>query len=173
MKVKKILFLGILGKREEGKGKGVFRFLTLDFKFSTIYYLLSTIYLLLTASCTSEIKNNTDRFKKGFFEIPAGEGYGKTAVRRVDSLQIEEYTKLVSISSDSGTFEKQEKRIDTLFIQWKNNFFYTLKMKSPKNELDNDPIFVQITKVMDSSYNFTAKIGFSNFQQKGIVYKIK
>ena len=63
--------------------------------------------------------------------------------------------------------------IDTLYIKWKNNFFYTLKMKSPQTELDNDPIFVQINTLSDSSYDFTAKIGFSEFKQKGTVYKIK
>ena len=46
-------------------------------------------------------------------------------------------------------------------------------MKSPKTDLDKDPIFVQITKVTDSSYSFTAKIGYSNFKQKGTVYKVK
>ena len=91
----------------------------------------------------------------------------------MDSLQIESYSKLASISNDTTTLEKEEKRIDTLYIQWKNNFFYTLKMKSPKTPLDKDPIFVQITKVADSSYSFTAKIGYSNFETKGVAYKIK
>ena len=63
--------------------------------------------------------------------------------------------------------------IDTLYIKWKNNFFYTLKMKSPKTDLDNDPIFVQINKITENSYDFTAKIGFSEFKQKGTFYKIK
>lgn len=141
--------------------------------FHTYFLVLTTLILILFFSCTPEIQNNTDRFKKGVFEIPAGEGYGKTTVTRIDSLQIESYSKLVSTSNDSTTLEKEEKRIDTLYIQWKNNFFYTLKMKSPKTALDKDPIFVQITKVTDSSYSFTAKIGYSNFQQKGTVYKIK
>ena len=69
-------------------------------------------------------------------------------------------------------FRKETKNIDTLYITWKNNFFYTLKMKSPLTDLDNDPIYVQINKLSDSSYNFTAKIGFSEFKQKGTLYKI-
>ncbi len=142
-------------------------------KFTLLYLLFCISYFTLYTACTPEIQNNTDRFKKGVFEIPAGEGYGKTTVTRMNSLQIESYSKLVRISNDSTTLEKEEKRIDTLYIQWKNNFFYTLKMKSPKTALDKDPIFVQITKVTDSSYSFTAKIGYSNFQQKGTVYKIK
>ena len=109
----------------------------------------------------------------GVFEIPAGKGYSKTIVTRVDSLQIEEYVKYTEISTDSGVFKRENKIIDTLYIKWKNNFFYTLKMKSPKTELDKDPIFVQINKLSDSSYDFTAKIGFSEFKQKGTVYKIK
>ena len=39
-------------------------------------------------------------------------------------------------------------------------------MKSPKTDLDNDPIFVQINKITENSYDFTAKIGFSEFKQK-------
>ena len=109
----------------------------------------------------------------GTFEIPAGKGYSKTVLTRIDSLQIEEYTKYSQITTDSGVFQKETKRIDTLYITWKNNFFYTLKMKSPKNDLDQDPIFVQITKVADSSYDFSAKIGYSEFKQKGTVYKVK
>ena len=46
-------------------------------------------------------------------------------------------------------------------------------MKSPKNDLDNDPIFVQINKLSATSYDFTAKIGFSEFKQKGTVFKIE
>lgn len=123
--------------------------------------------------CQSKTEGNPDRFKQGVFSIPAGEGYSETIVKRVDSLQIEEYTKYISISSDSGVYEKPVKRVDTLYITWKNNFFYILKMKSPKTKLDKDPIFVQITKVTDSSYNFSAKIGYSKFKQEGIVYKVK
>ena len=43
--------------------------------------------------CSPEIKGDADRFKKGVFEIPAGDGYGKTTIIRRDSLQIEEYEK--------------------------------------------------------------------------------
>ena len=117
--------------------------------------------------------NDASRFKTGVFEIPAGKGYSKTIVKRIDSLQIEEYTKFTEISTDSGVFKKESTIIDTLFIKWKNNFFYTLKMKSPKTDLDKDPIFVQINKITENSYDFTAKIGFSEFKQKGTFYKIK
>ncbi|WP_233270003.1 hypothetical protein [Polaribacter sp. L3A8] len=137
-----------------------------------IFFALFSLLFFLT-SCKSEMKDNSDRFKKGVFEIPAGEGYSKTIVTRKDSLQIEEYEKIVSISNDTITTEKRIKHIDTLYIKWKNNFFYSLKMKSPKKELDKDPIYVQITQVTDSSYSFTAKIGFSKFKQDGTVYKVK
>jgi hypothetical protein len=46
-------------------------------------------------------------------------------------------------------------------------------MKSPKKEIDKQPIFVQITKVNDSLYSFSAKVGYSNFKQEGTVFKIK
>jgi hypothetical protein len=127
----------------------------------------------LLLSCNSDNNNDAERFKLGIFEIPAGKGYSKTTVKRIDSLQIEEYIKYTEISTDSGVFKKENKVIDTLYIKWKNNFFYTLKMKSPKTELDKDPIFVQINKITKNSYDFTAKIGFSEFKQKGTVYLIK
>jgi hypothetical protein len=139
---------------------------------SKLIFALITLFFTLS-SCKSEIKDNSGRFKKGVFEIPAGKGYSKTTILRIDSLQIEEYEKIISISNDSTSGEKRIKHIDTLYIKWKNNFFYTLKMKSPKKELDKDPIYVQITKISDSSYDFTAKIGFSKFKQDGTVYKVK
>lgn len=136
-----------------------------------IFILLTSFFLFF--SCKSEMKDNSDRFKKGVFKIPAGEGYSKTIITRVDSLQIEAYEKIVNISNDSTSGIKRTKHIDTLYIKWKNNFFYTLRMKSPKKEADKNPIFVQITEVKDSSYNFTAKIGFSKFSTDGTIYKVK
>ena len=141
-----------------------------SYKITTLFSILIIVFFL--SSCSSKKANNAERFKLGVFEIPAGKGYSKTIVTRIDSIQIEEYTKYTEISTDSGVFRKETKNIDTLYITWKNNFFYTLKMKSPKTELDKDPIFVQINKLSDSSYDFTAKIGFSEFKQKGTVYKI-
>lgn len=133
--------------------------------------LFSFLFVLL--SCNSELKDNSNRFKEGIFEIPAGKGYSKTIITRKDSLQIEEYEKIVNLSNDSITSVKRIKNIDTLYIKWKNNFFYSLKMKSPKKELDKDPIYIQITQVTDSSYSFKAKIGFSKFTSEGNIYKIK
>lgn len=138
--------------------------------FTSVLFLCGLSFLL---SCSSSKDNDASRFKTGVFEIPAGKGYSKTIVKRIDSLQIEEYTKFTEISTDSGVYKKESTIIDTLFIKWKNNFFYTLKMKSPKTDLDKDPIFVQINKITENSYDFTAKIGFSEFKQKGTFYKIK
>jgi len=129
--------------------------------------------LVVTLACKTEIQNNATRFRSGVFEIPEGKGYSKTIITRIDSLQIEEYTKFTDIFTDSGVLRKEVKRVDTLFIEWKNNFFYSLKMKSPKNDLDSDPIFVQITNIKDTSYDFSARIGFSEFKQKGTVYKVR
>ena len=138
--------------------------------FTSVLFLFGLSFLL---SCSSSKDNDASRFKTGVFEIPAGKGYSKTIIKRIDSLQIEEYTKFTEISTDSGVYKKESTIIDTLFIKWKNNFFYTLKMKSPKTDLDKDPIFVQINKITENSYDFTAKIGFSEFKQKGTIYKIK
>ena len=138
--------------------------------FTSVLFLFGLSFLL---SCSSSKDNDASRFKTGVFEIPAGKGYSKTIIKRIDSLQIEEYTKFTEISTDSGVYKKESTIIDTLFIKWKNNFFYTLKMKSPKTDLDKDPIFVQINKITENSYDFTAKIGFSEFKQKGTFFKIK
>ena len=137
--------------------------------------LLTTLFIitLVLISCKKESKGNPDRFKFGTFEIPAGDSYGKTMITRIDSIQIEEYTKIISKSNDSLVISEETKYIDTLYIKWKNNFAYTLRMKSPKTDLDKDPIFVQITKISESSYDFTARIGYSNFKQKGTVFKVK
>jgi len=131
-------------------------------------------FIALLSSCNEvTVVDNNNQFKQGVFEIPAGEGYSKTIITRIDSLQIEEYTKSVNISTDSTVSKRIEKRIDTLYIKWKNNFSYTLQMKSPKTALDKDLIFVKITKITENSFNFIARIGYSDFQQKGTVYKVK
>lgn len=117
-----------------------------------IILLLSIIALLI--SCKNE-PLDPDRFKTGTFEIPAGKGYEKTVIIRIDSLQIETY----------------EERVDTLSIIWKNNFNYTLKMLHPKTAIDEDPIHIKITNIEEDSYDFESVIGHSNFVQKGTVYK--
>lgn len=134
------------------------------------FVLKTFLFTILFVSCRKQPKENPDRFKQGVFEISATESFGKTIITRVDSLQIEEYTKKISISTDSTVSQKEVKRVDTLFIKWKNNFAYTLRMKNPKTDLDKDPIFVQINKVTNNSYDFTARIGYSNFKQTGTVY---
>jgi hypothetical protein len=131
------------------------------------------IAVIALSSCKAEIEGDPDRFKKGIFEIPASESFGKTTIIRKDSLQIESYDKIINVTNDSINTNKTITQIDTLYITWKNNFFYTLKMKSPKKEIDKQPIFVQITKVNDSWYSFSAKVGYSNFKQEGTVFKIK
>jgi len=136
--------------------------------------LYLVVFIGLIAACKEvAIVDNNNQFKKGVFEIPAGNGYGKTTITRVDSLQIEKYTKIISISTDSIVKNRIDTHIDTLYIEWKNNFSYILRMKSPKTSLDKDQIFVKINKVTDSSYSFIARIGYSKFKQTGTVYKVK
>lgn len=137
-----------------------------------LLFLIACISIIISCKEVPIVDNN-NQFKKGVFEIPAGDGYGKTTITRVDSLQIEEYTKIISISTDSVVKNRIDPHIDTLYIEWKNNFSYILRMKSPKNSLDKDQIFVKINKVTDSSYSFIARIGYSKFKQTGTVYKVK
>lgn len=113
--------------------------------------------VLTLTSCKSEFKDNSDRFKVGVFEIPAGKGFVKETIIRKDSIQI----------SQHGD------HVDTLSIKWKNSFFYTLKYINPKTALQEDPMYVQINKIHNDSYDFTVKIGFSKFTQKATVYKVK
>ena len=134
-----------------------------------VFFLLS----LTIFSCQKETEKSADRFKQGIFEIPATQSFGVTTITRIDSLQIETYTKKSSVFKEGQTIEKQEKHTDTLYIKWKNNFAYTLRMKSPKTDLDKDPIFVQINRVTSDSYDFTAKIGYSKFKQTGTIYIAK
>jgi hypothetical protein len=120
-----------------------------------ILFLL--VGILIFTSCTSTFEDNSERFKVGVFEIPAGKGFVKETIIRKDSIQI----------SKHGT------HVDTLSIKWKNNFFYTLKYINPKSELQKDPMFIQINKIHKDSYDFTVKIGFSKFSKKATIYKVK
>lgn len=122
-----------------------------------IKLLLILALPLLFASCTKEAKVDMLTFRKGNFEIPAGDKYDKTTFVRIDNYQIETY---------NG-------KVDTLKIQWKDNFNYTLKMLHPKSDLDKEPINVRITKVSGTTYEFEAIVGHSNFVQKGTVVKLK
>ncbi len=123
----------------------------------TIWSFLFVLSSLLSLSCKSEFKDNSDKFKQGVFEIPAGDNFVKETIIRKDSIQISKY-------GDN---------IDTLSIKWKNNFFYTLKYINPKNSLQEDPMYIQINKIKEDSYDFTVKIGFSKFNKKGTIYKVK
>jgi hypothetical protein len=121
----------------------------------SIYILLLLIFVI---SCKEiPIKDNNNQFRTGVFEIPAGKNFVKETIIRKDSIQISKY----------------ENHIDTMSIKWKNNFFYTLKYINPKNDLQKDQMFVQINKVRENSYDFTVKVGFSNFSTKGTIYKVK
>lgn len=122
-----------------------------------VLFLISCFLFLNLVSCKSEFADNSDRFKEGVFEIPAGDNFVKETIIRKDTIQISKYGN----------------NVDTLSIKWKNNFFYTLKYLNPKNDLQKDPMYIQINKLYDDKYDFTVKIGFSKFSQKGTVYKIK
>tara|TARA_R110002072_G_scaffold218556_2_gene376335 strand:+ start:336 stop:731 length:396 start_codon:yes stop_codon:yes gene_type:complete len=122
-------------------------------RFFSIIFML----VFIITSCNSGVEDNSDKFKLGVFEIPAGKDFVKETIIRKDSIQISKY-------GDN---------IDTLSIEWKNNFFYTLKYINPKNDLQKDPMYVQINKIKEDSYDFTVKIGFSKFSKKGTIYKVK
>ncbi|MBP8793539.1 MAG: hypothetical protein KBH29_10205 [Lutibacter sp.] len=118
-------------------------------------YISIIAILLLFINCKNE-QQDPKRFKSGTFEIPAGDGFDRTTIVRVDSLQIETY----------------DNKTDTLYISWKNNFNYTLKMLHPTSAIDEDLIHVKITSISKNFYTFEAVIGHSNFVQKGELTKI-
>ena len=126
-------------------------------KLESILSYALILSVLIFSSCKSEFEDNSERFKVGVFEIPAGKDFVKETIIRKDSIQI----------------SKHGNHIDTLSIKWKNNFFYTLKYINPKNDLEKDPMFIQINKINKDSYDFTVKIGFSKFAKKGTIYKTK
>jgi hypothetical protein len=133
---------------------------TKQLKYKKLISFISCFLILsgfILSSCTSEFKDESDRFKVGVFEIPAGEDFVKETIIRKDSIQI----------------SKHGNHIDTLSIKWKSNFFYTLKYINPKTDLQKDPMFIQINKIHKNSYDFTVKIGFSKFTKKGTIYKTK
>ncbi|CAI8277806.1 MAG: Uncharacterised protein [Polaribacter sp. SA4-10] len=121
-------------------------------------YLFSILILtIVLSSCETAIKDSSDQFKIGVFEIPSGKGFVKETIIRKDSIQISKYGN----------------QIDTLSIKWKNNFFYTLRYINPKTDLQKDPMFVQINTINKNGYDFTVKIGFSKFSKKGTILKLK
>ena len=138
-------------------------------------YKVVAFFLIFIAilSCNVQPEGNPERFKYGTFTMDPVDNYTNILIVRKDSLQIEHYTKKISISTDSTITEKEIQKIDTAYITWKNNFAYTLKIKNPKTEIDKDHIFVQINKVTDSSCSFTARIGYSKYQNKGTMYIAK
>tara|TARA_B110000091_G_C13798717_1_gene469105 strand:+ start:1071 stop:1442 length:372 start_codon:yes stop_codon:yes gene_type:complete len=121
-------------------------------------YLFSILaFLTVLLSCDTAIKDNSDQFKTGVFEIPSGKGFVKETIIRKDSIQISKYGN----------------QVDTMSIKWKNNFFYTLRYINPKTDLQKEPMFVQINTINKDGYDFTVKIGFSKFSKKGTIFKLK
>ncbi|MDP5093190.1 MAG: hypothetical protein NWQ17_07760, partial [Polaribacter sp.] len=53
-----------------------------------ILFLVSCFLFLNLVSCKSEFADNSDRFKEGVFEIPAGDNFVKETIIRKDTIQI-------------------------------------------------------------------------------------
>jgi len=117
----------------------------------TFFTLLISLFLVACFDSTP----SKNIFKEGSFELPAGKNFSATTIIRKDSFQIEQYGD----------------RVDTLIIHWKNNFAYNLKMLRPKTDFDKEVIHVKIKKIHNKSYDFEAKVGYSNFIQKGTIRK--
>lgn len=118
-------------------------------------WIFLTVLILGLSSCTDSSLADPKSFRQGEFIIPASENYAQTDIVRVDSFQIETY----------------EGKVDTLVINWINNFKYDIRMLHPKSESDKDVIHVQIKKLREDSYDFVATIGYTNFTQNGTLQK--
>lgn len=124
------------------------------------------IALIAFATACKEEQLAPQDFREGEFYIEKTDNYGRTDVIRIDSLQIETYRN----EKENG---RVENITDTLYIKWKDNFNYTLEMKSPITELDKEIIKVRINKFEGRAYEFSAIIGYSNYEQKGVLRKKK
>ena len=72
-------------------------------KLESILSYALILSVLIFSSCKSEFEDNSERFKVGVFEIPAGKDFVKETIIRKDSIQI----------------SKHGNHIDTLSIKWK------------------------------------------------------
>lgn len=119
--------------------------------------LLIILVLLTSVSCLENSKGNVDDFKQGSFKTVLEDGENISFAIRKDSLQIETFKQLK----------------DTFYINWIDQFEYTLLKKNPKTQLDSTPFHVKITSVKKDSYTFKAYYKGSNFKQKGTAYKLE
>lgn len=119
--------------------------------------LLIILVLLTSVSCLKNSKGNVDDFKQGSFKTVLEDGENISFAIRKDSLQIETFKQLK----------------DTFYINWIDQFEYTLLKKNPKTQLDSTPFHVKITSVKKDSYTFKAYYKGSNFKQKGTAYKLE
>ena len=59
-----------------------------------ILFLVSCFMFLKLVSCKSEFADNSDRFKEGVFEIPAGDNFVKETIIRKNTIKISKYEKM-------------------------------------------------------------------------------
>ena len=119
--------------------------------------LLIIVVLFSSVSCLKNSKGNVDDFKIGSFKTVLENGENVSFAIRKDSLQIESYKQVQ----------------DTFYINWIDQFEYTLLKKNPKTQLDSTPFHVKITSVKKDSYTFKAYYKGSNFKQKGTAFKLE
>ncbi|MFD1315905.1 hypothetical protein [Namhaeicola litoreus] len=112
--------------------------------------------LFLFFGCKSET-TNIDSFKTGKYKTLLKDNEISSIAVRNDSLQIE---------LTNGVR-------DTFYINWKNDFEYTLLKKHPKSLLDSTPFHVKITGIKNNEYTFKAFFKGSNFKQEGTAIKLE
>ena len=70
------------------------------FKNLEFYFFLTLVLCVFSFSaCKSDFKDNSDRFKVGVFEIPAGKDFVKETIIRKDTIQISKYGDNIKICS--------------------------------------------------------------------------
>ena len=116
--------------------------------------------ILLSFVVYSCLKGNNSRvedFRTGNYKTVLEDEKTVSTAYRNDSLQIETY----------------EGKKDTFYIQWLDAFEYVLVKKNPRTRLDSTDFHVKITGIGKDSYEFKAFYKGSNFEQKGIAYKLE
>ena len=119
-------------------------------------------FILIWFSCTSGscLQGTTSRvedFRTGKYKTVLDDDETVSIAMRNDSIQVETY---------------QGKK-DTFLIRWVDNFEYVLVKKNPRNRLDSTDFHVKITGIGKDSYEFKAYYKSSNFEQKGIAFKLE
>ena len=120
-------------------------------------WFVISLFSFALLSCLQGSSSNVEDFKTGTYKTVLDDEQTFSTAIRNDSIQVE-------------TYQGQK---DTFYIQWLDAFEYVLVKKNPRTRLDSTDFHVKITGLGKNSYEFKAFYKGSNFEQKGIAYKLE